>query len=58
MSHDLKDIALRVLIVIAGILAAVLLTMKGFGQALPAVAIGGALGAALASRMQQAASED
>jgi hypothetical protein len=57
MNYDHKDFALRTLIVIAGLLAAVLLAMKGYGQALPAVAVGGALGAFFASRMQQPAGE-
>jgi hypothetical protein len=56
MNYDLRDFALRTLIVIAGLLAAVLLAMKGYGQALPAVAVGGALGAFFASRVQQPAS--
>jgi hypothetical protein len=58
MRYDLKDFALRALIVLAGGLSAVVLTMKGFGQALPAVAIGGALGAFVMSRMQHPASEE
>jgi hypothetical protein len=58
MNYDRKDFALRALIVVAGALSAVLLAMKGYGQALPGVAIGGALGAFFASRMQQPASED
>ncbi len=52
MSYDHKDFALRALIVIAGGLSAVLLAMKGYGQALPGVALGGALGAFFASRVQ------
>lgn len=57
MSYDLKDFVLRALIVVAGVLAAVLLAMKGLGQALPAVAIGGACGAFFASRVQQPTNE-
>jgi hypothetical protein len=53
MSYDLRDFVLRALIVVAGALSAVLLAMKGYGQALPAVAIGGALGAFFATRVQQ-----
>ncbi|HKR62323.1 MAG TPA: hypothetical protein VJZ00_01225 [Thermoanaerobaculia bacterium] len=52
MKHDLQDYALRVLILVAGGVAALLLGMKGHGQALPAVALGGALGAFVASRAQ------
>lgn len=52
MKLDLQDLALRVLFVLAGVVAAVLLTMKGHGQALPGVAIGGALGAWFMSRAQ------
>jgi hypothetical protein len=42
---DLRDIALRALILIAGALSAVLLAMKGQTQALPALAAGATLGA-------------
>lgn len=50
MRFDLTDYALRTLIVVAGVLAAALLAMKGQGQALPAVAVGGALGACVMAR--------
>ena len=51
--QDLQDRALRVLIVIAGALSAVLLAMKGQAQVLPALAIGAMLGAfAIPSREQ------
>ena len=51
--RDLQDLALRVLIFVAGALSAVLLAMKGQAQALPALAIGATLGAfAIASRGQ------
>lgn len=50
MKLDRQDYILRTLILIAGGVAALLLTIKGYGQALPAVAIGGALGAWFASR--------
>jgi len=39
------DLALRALIVVAGVLAAVVLALKGQGAALPALAVGGILGA-------------
>jgi hypothetical protein len=58
MTHDYRDFALRALILVAGLLSAVLLTMKGQGEALPAVAIGGALGAFVATRAQQTMSEE
>lgn len=57
MRYDLKDFTLRALILVAGGLAALLLTMKGYGQALPGVAIGGALGAWFASRYQPTTEE-
>ena len=57
MNYDLRDIALRALILVAGGLSAVLLAMKGHGEALPAVAIGGALGAFFATRAQQTTEE-
>ena len=44
---DLRDFALRALILIAGGVAAALLALKGQGQSLPALAVGGVLGAFL-----------
>ena len=58
MTHDSRDFALRVLILVAGGLSAILLAMKGHGEALPAVAVGGALGAWVATRAQQTTSEE
>jgi hypothetical protein len=52
MKHDYRDFALRALFLTAGGVAALLLALKGYGAALPAVALGGALGAFLASRGQ------
>jgi len=52
MKFDLRDFALRTLILIAGGVAALLLAREGYGQALPAVAVGGALGAFFAARVQ------
>jgi hypothetical protein len=45
-----QEFALRALIVVAGGLAAVLLALKGQGQALPALAAGGTLGAFMMAR--------
>ena len=42
---DLQDFALRTLIVVAGAVAAALFILKGQGAALPALAVGGTLGA-------------
>jgi hypothetical protein len=50
MRFDLQDVALRTLILVAGGLAAVLLALKGQGQALPALAVGGTLGACVMAR--------
>ena len=44
---DLQDFALRALILVAGGVAAALLALKGNGQSLPALAVGGMLGAFL-----------
>ena len=44
------DLALRTLIVLAGGLAALLLALKGEGQALPALALGGTIGACMVAR--------
>ena len=52
MNIDRKDFALRALILVAGVLSATLLSMKGHGAALPAVALGGALGAFFAAHLQ------
>jgi hypothetical protein len=53
MNYDIRDFALRALILVAGGLSALLLALKGHGAALPAVAVGGALGAFFATRVQQ-----
>jgi hypothetical protein len=58
MKHDHRDLALRILIVVAGLLSAVLLSLEGFGQALPAVALGGALGAFFAGRVQSSTTSE
>jgi len=42
-----RDLALRVLILVAGTLSAVLLALEGYAQALPALAIGATLGVSL-----------
>jgi hypothetical protein len=47
---DLRDLALRSLILVAGGISAVLFVMKGQGQALPALALGGTLGACMMAR--------
>jgi hypothetical protein len=52
MRYDSRDFALRVLFLTAGGVAALLLSLKGYGAALPAVAVGGALGAFFAARVQ------
>lgn len=49
-NFDMQDLALRTLIVVAGVLAAVLLALKGEAQALPALAVGGTLGAFVMAR--------
>ncbi|MDP9194525.1 MAG: hypothetical protein M3P06_22740 [Acidobacteriota bacterium] len=51
MKYDYRDFALRALFLTAGGVAALLLAMKGYGTALPAVAFGGAIGAFFATRM-------
>lgn len=52
MRFELIDVTLRTLILLAGGVAALLLAREGYGQALPAVAVGGALGAFFAARVQ------
>ena len=47
---DIRDLALRVLIVAAGSVAAALFVLKGQGQALPALAAGATLGALMMGR--------
>jgi hypothetical protein len=44
---DLQGLALRVLIVLCGVIAAVLLVLKGQAQSLPALALGATLGVLL-----------
>jgi hypothetical protein len=58
MKLDFQDLSIRVLFVLAGIVAAVLLTMKGYGQALPGAAIGGALGAWFMARVQTSTTQE
>ena len=50
MRFDFQELALRTLILVAGGLAAVLLALNGQGQALPALAVGGTLGAFMMAR--------
>ena len=57
MILDLRDVALRVLFVVAGILSAVLLTLKGHGQAVPALAVGATLGALMMGRFGASSQE-
>ena len=57
MRHDFQDFALRALFLVAGGVAATLLALKGYGAALPAVAVGGALGAFFATRLAPTAEE-
>lgn len=57
MRFDLQDFTIRVLILVAGAVAAALLALKGYGQAIPAVAVGGALGALVAARVQPTTEE-
>ena len=52
MKYDSRDLAIRTLFLTAGGLAALLLALKGYGAALPAVAFGGALGALFAAGTQ------
>ena len=47
---DWQDIALRSLIMAAGTVAAALFVLRGQGQALPALAVGGTLGACMMAR--------
>jgi hypothetical protein len=47
---DWRDVLLRTLIVTAGGVAAVLLVLKGQGLALPALALGGTVGACMVAR--------
>jgi hypothetical protein len=51
MKPDFQETLLRSLILVAGGLAAVLLALKGEAQALPALAIGGTLGAFFMARL-------
>lgn len=52
MNLDIRDYTLRGLILLAGALSALLLTMQGWGPAVPAIAIGGAVGAMCASKLE------
>jgi hypothetical protein len=52
MRYDYRDFALRALFLTAGGVAALLLALEGYGLALPAVAIGGAIGAFFAAQVE------
>ncbi|MFZ2489942.1 MAG: hypothetical protein WA208_00520 [Thermoanaerobaculia bacterium] len=54
MKLDLQDLSLRFLFLLAGGLSALLLAMKGYGPALPGLAIGGMLGAFAIARLESA----
>ena len=54
---DLPDLILRVLIVVAGGLAAILLVLKGQAQMVPALAVGATLGAFFMARFDQTGEE-
>jgi hypothetical protein len=58
MKPDLRDYAIRTLFLVAGGVAAALLALKGYGAALPAVALGGAIGAIFAARVQPTPEEE
>jgi len=49
-NRDWQDVTLRTLIMAAGTIAAVLLALKGQGQTLPALALGGTVGACMMAR--------
>jgi len=57
MKHDYRDLAIRTLFLTAGGVAALLLALKGYGAALPAVAFGGALGAIVAGAATRTSEE-
>lgn len=50
-SIDLQDLAIRVLLIMAGGVAATLLALKGHGEAIPALALGATLGAVVMARV-------
>jgi hypothetical protein len=54
---DLQDLVLRVLIVVAGVLAAILLVLKGQAHMVPALAVGATLGAFFMARFDQTGEE-
>ncbi len=50
MRVSVQDVVLRTLILVAGALAAIIFVLKGQGHALPALAVGGTLGACMMAR--------
>lgn len=50
---DLRDLSLHALILVAGVLSALLLALKGHAQALPPLAVGAMLGAFAMARIGQ-----
>jgi hypothetical protein len=53
--NNIQDLALRALIVVAGVVAALLLSLKGQASALPALALGATLGAVFVGRFGESA---
>lgn len=47
-----QDMVLRALIIVSGVVAAALFVLRGEGEALPALAVGGMLGAFLVTRFE------
>ena len=47
-----QDLVLRALIIVSGVVAAALFVLRGEGEALPALAVGGMLGAFLVTRFE------
>jgi hypothetical protein len=54
---DLQDLALRALVIVAGSVAAILLSLKGQAQALPALAAGSVLGALMMAQFGHSENE-
>jgi hypothetical protein len=47
-----QDLMLRILIIVSGVVAAAIFVLRGEGEALPALAVGGMLGAFLVMRFE------
>jgi hypothetical protein len=57
-TNDWRDHATRLLLVVAGVLAAAVFVARGEGEALPPLALGGVLGASMIRKFETDADDE